>query len=365
MNKVFQNGIDNGVEDMEIIDAKRIKEIEPFCEGIAGIRVGCTGIIDYDAVAKKYAELINSKSNGSKVLTGQHVVDFIRGENETTVITKTSQFKAKYIITTSGLQADRMAKKEGQPSDAAIIGFRGDYYDLTEKGLSKVNHLIYPVPNPKFPFLGVHFTRMITGGTECGPNAVFVFDREGYSKTAFNLKDTADAFSYKGTWKFFAKHWRFGLDEYRGAFSKTYFLNRLRKLVFPDENISVATYPGDKQIVSQLFFSPNLVYLTINGLYENILGIIDSLSFSIDDNISWATTTPDYFNGTNEKPYPTVINVSIGMKIIEHPAIKKTTTKVDNKDVDAYTFEYGESTEDGNQYVNYFTNNSTPQPSKQ
>jgi len=231
MNKVFQNGIDNGVEDMEIIDAKRIKEIEPFCEGIAGIRVGCTGIIDYDAVAKKYAELINSKTNGSKVLTGQHVVDFIRGENETTVITKTSQFKAKYIITTSGLQADRMAKKEGQPSDAAIIGFRGDYYDLTEKGLSKVNHLIYPVPNPKFPFLGVHFTRMITGGTECGPNAVFVFDREGYSKTAFNLKDTADAFSYKGTWKFFVKHWRFGLDEYRGAFSKTYFLNRLRKLI--------------------------------------------------------------------------------------------------------------------------------------
>ncbi len=231
MNKVFQNGIDNGVEDMEIIDAKRIKEIEPFCEGIAGIRVGCTGIIDYDAVAKKYAELINSKTNGSKVLTGQHVVDFIRGENETTVITKTSKFKAKYIITTSGLQADRMAKKEGQPSDAAIIGFRGDYYDLTEKGLSKVNHLIYPVPNPKFPFLGVHFTRMITGGTECGPNAVFVFDREGYSKTAFNLKDTADAFSYIGTWKFFAKHWRFGLDEYRGAFSKTYFLNRLRKLI--------------------------------------------------------------------------------------------------------------------------------------
>lgn len=231
MNKVFQNGIDNGVEDMEIIDAKRIKEIEPFCEGIAGIRVGCTGIIDYDAVAKKYAEIINSKTNGSKVLTGQHVVDFIRGENETTVITKTSQFKAKYIITTSGLQADRIAKKEGQPSDAAIIGFRGDYYDLTEEGLSKVKHLIYPVPNPKFPFLGVHFTRMINGGTECGPNAVFVFDREGYSKTAFSLKDTADAFSYKGTWKFFSKHWRFGLDEYRGAFSKTYFLNRLRKLI--------------------------------------------------------------------------------------------------------------------------------------
>jgi L-2-hydroxyglutarate oxidase LhgO len=155
----------------------------------------------------------------------------VRGNNETTVITKTHKFTGKHIITTSGLQADRIAKKEGQKTDAAIIGFRGDYYDLTEKGLTKVKHLIYPVPNPKFPFLGVHFTRMIHGGTECGPNAVFVFDREGYSKTAFSLKDTAEAFGYAGTWKFFGKHWRFGLDEYRGAFSKTYFLNRLRKLI--------------------------------------------------------------------------------------------------------------------------------------
>ncbi|MGZ4036658.1 MAG: hypothetical protein ACXVPQ_02450 [Bacteroidia bacterium] len=94
-----------------------------------------------------------------------------------------------------------------------------------------MKNLIYPVPNPKFPFLGVHFTRMIKGGVECGPNAVFVFDREGYSKTAFSLKDTTEAFGFKGTWKFFGKHWKFGLDEYRGAFSKPYFLKRLRKLI--------------------------------------------------------------------------------------------------------------------------------------
>ncbi len=231
MNKVFANGQANGVEDMELITPAQIKEIEPFCEGIAGIRVGCTGIIDYGEVARKYAELINAKNNGSKVLTAQEVTAFERGTDKTTVITKTSTFTASHIITTSGLQADRVAKKEGKKSDAAIIGFRGDYYDLTEKGLHKVKHLIYPVPNPKFPFLGVHFTRMIHGGTECGPNAVFVFDREGYNKTAFSLKDTADAFGFKGTWKFFGKHWRFGLDEYRGAFSKTYFLNRLRTLI--------------------------------------------------------------------------------------------------------------------------------------
>jgi L-2-hydroxyglutarate oxidase len=233
MHKVYNNGIANGVEDIELITPNQIKEIEPYCTGIAGIRVGCTGIIDYGDVAKMYASLINSSSSGSKVLTNQKVIGFEKDANGTKVITAKSQFYAKYIITTSGLQADRITKKEGANTDSAIVGFRGDYFDLTDKGLSKVKHLIYPVPNPKFPFLGVHFTRMIKGGVECGPNAVFVFDREGYSKTAFSLKDTAEAFGYKGTWKFFAKHWRFGLDEYRGAFSKTYFLKRLRKLI-PD-----------------------------------------------------------------------------------------------------------------------------------
>ncbi len=231
MNKVFANGQANGVEDMEMINAAQIREIEPFCTGVAGIRVGCTGIIDYLQVAKKYAELIESRNSGNRVLTSQEVTGFEKGSDQTVVITNKGRFTGKYIITTSGLQADRVARKEGQKSDAAIIGFRGDYYDLTEKGLHKVKHLIYPVPNPKFPFLGVHFTRMIHGGTECGPNAVFVFDREGYSKTAFSLKDTAEAFGFKGTWKFFGKHWRFGLDEYRGAFSKTYFLKRLRTLI--------------------------------------------------------------------------------------------------------------------------------------
>ena len=233
MNKVFQNGLANGVEDIELINADTIREIEPHCRGIAGIRVGCTGIIDYGDVARTYAELIKASGSGSNVLTSQEVIGFEKNGAITKVITKQGRFSASYIITTSGLQADRVTKKEGAKTDAAIVGFRGDYYDLTEKGLSKVKHLIYPVPNPKFPFLGVHFTRMIKGGTECGPNAVFVFDREGYSRTAFSLKDTAEAFGYRGTWKFFGKHWRFGLDEYRGAFSKTYFLKRLRTLI-PD-----------------------------------------------------------------------------------------------------------------------------------
>ena len=230
MNKVYNNGIANGVEGIELIDAKKIKEIEPYCEGIAGIWVACTGIIDYPDVARTYVKLLKEKFN-SEVNTGEKVIDFEKQGETTLVITDKNKYKTKYLITCAGLQSDRIAKKEGIKSDAAIVGFRGDYYDLTEKGMSKVKNLIYPVPNAKFPFLGVHFTRMIHGGVECGPNAVFVFKREGYSKTAFSAKDTFDAFTFGGTWKFFGKHWKFGLDEYRGAFSKTFFLKRLRKLI--------------------------------------------------------------------------------------------------------------------------------------
>jgi len=230
MNKVFSNGQANGVEGIEIIDSKKIKEIEPYCEGISGIWVPCCGIIDYPDVARTYVKLIEEKFN-SKVMTGEKVIDFEKHDGYTTVITENHRFNAKYIITCAGLQSDRIAKKEGQKSDAAIVGFRGDYYDLTEKGMSKVKNLIYPVPNAKFPFLGVHFTRMIHGGVECGPNAVFVFKREGYGKTSFSAKDTWDAFTFGGTWKFFGKHWKFGMDEYRGAFSKSFFLKRLQKLI--------------------------------------------------------------------------------------------------------------------------------------
>lgn len=231
MNKVFNNGKANGVEDIELIDAKRIKEIEPFVEGIAGIWVGCTGIIDFPGVTRKLGELIEKHFPGSKVFTKTEAKDFVHHGATTDILTNNGTFTAKYIVTCAGLQSDRIAKKEGTKSDAAIVGFRGDYYDLTEKGMKKVKNLIYPVPNPKYPFLGVHFTRMVHGGVECGPNAVFVFKREGYGKTSFSFRDTLSALTFWGTWKFFAKNMKFGLDEYRGAFSKRFFLKRLRTLI--------------------------------------------------------------------------------------------------------------------------------------
>lgn len=231
MNKVYQNGIANGVEDIRLITAQEIKDIEPYCEGIAGIWVGCTGIIDYVGFTEKLAELLTSQFAGSRVFLNTEAKDFIKDGDKTIIKTNRQNVEAKYIIACAGLQSDRIAQKEGTGTDTAIVGFRGDYYDLSETGRAKVNNLIYPVPNPQFPFLGVHFTRMVNESVECGPNAVFVFKREGYSKTAFSLTDTAAALSYSGTWKFFAKHWRFGLDEYRGAFSKSYFLKRLQKLI--------------------------------------------------------------------------------------------------------------------------------------
>ncbi len=232
LNRVYNNGVANGVEGIEIIDGKKIKEIEPYCEGIQAIWVSCTGIIDFPAAARKMAELMEKKNDKNKVILNTEVNHIIQ-ENTNFVQIKTNkgEITAKHVIVCAGLQADRLAGKRVTKNEVAIVGFRGDYYDLTPEAQHKVRNLIYPVPNPQFPFLGVHFTRMIHGGIECGPNAVFVFKREGYSKTAFSLKDTLEAFTFQGTWKFFFKHWKFGIDEYRGAFSKSFFLRRLQKLI--------------------------------------------------------------------------------------------------------------------------------------
>jgi L-2-hydroxyglutarate oxidase LhgO len=232
MDKIFANGIANGTEGIEIIDGDRIREIEPYCtSGIAGIWVPVTGIIDFAAVVRKLAELIPAIQPESRILTGHKVLGLEKSEAYTNVITRQGSFRAGRVIFCGGLHSDRLAKLDNIQSEAHIVGFRGDYYDLTDQGMHKVKNLIYPVPNPAFPFLGVHFTRMIQGGVECGPNAVFTFKREGYGKTDFNFRDSWEALTFRGTWKLFAKHWRFGLDEYKRAFSKRLFLQRLQRLI--------------------------------------------------------------------------------------------------------------------------------------
>ncbi|MDC1202375.1 L-2-hydroxyglutarate oxidase [Salibacteraceae bacterium] len=231
LETIYQRGLDNKVEDLEKIGPEQIREIEPNCTGIAGVRVGCTGIIDFRAATDKFGELFEAGNPNNALLLSHEVRQIEQEPNGTQLHTNNGVIESKYVIYCGGLQADRLAKKNDVKLDMAILGFRGDYFELSEKGKHKVKHLIYPVPNPKFPFLGVHFTRMTDGSVECGPNAVFVFKREGYKKTDFNLKDTLDALTFVGTWKFFAKHWRYGIEEYRRAFSKKLFLSQLQRLI--------------------------------------------------------------------------------------------------------------------------------------
>ena len=231
LEKIYQNGLQNGIEDMRKVNADEIKEIEPFCTGIEGLYVGCTGIIDFRGATEKMAELAVKKNPASQVHTSEEAIGFEKDGDLQRVITNKAMYRAKKLIFCGGLQADRLAKKDGVKLKEKVVGFRGDYYELTEQAKHKVKHLIYPVPNPDFPFLGVHFTRMVDGSIECGPNAVFTFKREGYGKTDFSFVDTFDALTYKGTWKLFFSNIKFGIDEYRRAFSKKLFLKTLQRLV--------------------------------------------------------------------------------------------------------------------------------------
>jgi (S)-2-hydroxyglutarate dehydrogenase len=228
---LFENGQQNGIEGLEQIGPQQIQKIEPACRGIAGLYVPCTGIIDYVKVVEKLAELVIQTGSGNTVLTGCEVTGFDRNDSCATVLTKQKSYTTKFIINCAGLQSDRIARADGVALTARIVPFRGDYYQLTKSSCEKVRNLIYPVPDPTFPFLGVHFTRMVKGDVECGPNAVFSFKREGYKKTDFNLADTWDALSYGGTRKLFIKNLRYGLNEYARAFSKRLFLHNLQRLI--------------------------------------------------------------------------------------------------------------------------------------
>ena len=231
LDKVFNIGLENKIEGIRKITADEVKEIEPFVESIGGIHVPVTGIIDFRAATAKMVELALAIQPKSKLFLKHEVLDIEKGEISSQIVTNKGKFEAEFLVFCAGLQADRLAKKDGVKLKEKVVGFRGDYYELTEQAKEKVKHLIYPVPNPDFPFLGVHFTRMTNGDIECGPNAVFTFKREGYGKTDFSLKDTFDALSYGGTWKLFFNNMSFGINEYRRAFSKKLFLKTLQRMI--------------------------------------------------------------------------------------------------------------------------------------
>ncbi len=233
MERIFKTGLENKIEGIEMINADQVKEIEPHVQSIGGIWVPCTGIIDFRGATAKMVELALAKQEKSQLFLETEVISIEKGEESSMIHTRKGAFEAEYLVFCAGLQADRLAKKDGVKLKEKVVGFRGDYYELTPEAKHKVKNLIYPVPNPDFPFLGVHFTRMTDGEVECGPNAVFTFKREGYGKTDFSLKDTVDALTYKGTWKLFFQNMSFGINEYRRAFSKKLFLKTLQRMI-PD-----------------------------------------------------------------------------------------------------------------------------------
>jgi len=229
LEKIYRRGPENKIEGIRLIDKKEVEEIEPFVNCVSGIHVPCSGIVDYRGFCEKLAELLESANASIKF---NHKVDSIhQSGNSLKVKAGTESFETNFLISCSGLQSDLVAKSAGISSPVHIVPFRGEYYELVPEAENLVKGLIYPLPNPEFPFLGVHFTRMATGGVECGPNAVFAFEREGYDKLSFNLSDTIDTFNFPGFWKLAGKHWRMGLDEMYRSLSKEAFLKNLKKLI--------------------------------------------------------------------------------------------------------------------------------------
>ena len=228
---LVRRGTQNGLENLRILNSEEIKKIEPFVKGKAAIWVPQTGIIDFISVAQKIKDSIFEINSNSCVKLNTKILKISKDSENQTVYTNNGNFKCDRLVSCAGLFSDRIAKSDGLNLDFKIVGFRGDYYTLEDEAKHKVKNLIYPVPNPDFPFLGVHFTRMTDGEVECGPNAVFIFKREGYKRFSFDLIDTIDSLNYLGTWKLFLKHWKFGLNEIAKANSKRLFLYHLKKLV--------------------------------------------------------------------------------------------------------------------------------------
>ncbi len=228
LEKVYQRGVANEIV-CEKIGKERLAELEPQVSGVAAIHVPDTGIIDYKVVAKKLAEQIQTQDADIRCDTK---LKGLRKETASQILLTTQgDFATRVVVTCAGLQSDRVAKLCGANVKTKIIPFRGEYYDLKPTAKHLCRNLIYPVPDPQFPFLGVHFTRMIQGGVECGPNAVLAFSREGYTKTQINCKDLIESLTFPGFLKMSWKHWNAGMSEMWRSFFKTAFVKELQKLI--------------------------------------------------------------------------------------------------------------------------------------
>jgi len=229
LENLFVRGQQNGLENLRKLSQGELKEIEPHVNGIRGIFVPQTGIVDYKLVAQKYGELLTNL--GAEIKLAEKVVSIKSETNQSTVVTEKNSYVAKLIINCAGLYSDKVTAMTREKVNYKIIPFRGEYYKLRKEKEYLVKNLIYPVPDPNFPFLGVHFTRMAKGGVEAGPNAVLAFKREGYKKSDINLGELAETLAWPGFQKVAAKYWRTGFGEMYRSFSKAAFTKALQKLL--------------------------------------------------------------------------------------------------------------------------------------
>ena len=232
LKHLLERGLQNGLEGVRSISIEELKELEPYCQGVGALHVPQTGIVDYKRVAMAYKK--NFVALGEVVLFNHKVLDIKDIKNTITINTSSNEITTKVVINCAGLYADKVAGMlEKEPLQIRIIPFRGEYFKIKKEREYLVKNLIYPVPDPSFPFLGVHFTRMQKGGVEAGPNAVLAFKKEGYKKTDFDLREFLDAVTWPGLQKVAGKYWKTGLGEYKRSFSKAAFTKALQELI-PD-----------------------------------------------------------------------------------------------------------------------------------
>jgi (S)-2-hydroxyglutarate dehydrogenase len=229
LKNIFDRGQQNGLQNLKMLTASELKEHEPHVAGIAGIYVPQTGIVDYRVVAEKYAEVFQQQ--GGEIKLGEKVVDIHFHTEKVEVVTENTTYSGKLVVNCAGLYSDKIARLTSSNVNVKIIPFRGEYYKLKKEKEYLVKTLIYPVPDPNFPFLGVHFTTMVGGGVECGPNAVLAFKREGYKKTDINLAELGETLAWPGFRKIVSKYWRTGVGEMYRSYSKAAFTEALQKLL--------------------------------------------------------------------------------------------------------------------------------------
>ena len=230
LNNLYERGQQNGLTKIRKISLGEMKEIEPYVSGVAAMEVPYTGIIDYKTVTEKYAEKF--QAIGGQIHLKEKVIGITKGSTISIVKTEKASYETKLVINCAGLYSDKVAQfSQDQPINVRITPFRGEYFQLKPEREHLVRNLIYPVPDPNFPFLGVHFTRMIGGGVEAGPNAVLAFRREGYKKLDIDFKELYETFSWPGFQKVAAKYWQTGLGEMYRSFSKSAFTKALQELI--------------------------------------------------------------------------------------------------------------------------------------